>query len=397
MELKRNLSLAAYMSSRKTYFQRKRRNLQARQVRRKRRSVWVINGRTDQWWQNMIGEDVPDWCWKKIFRMSKECFLWTSKRTVPLSGSKFRLAKSQGPEYGETSSNNSLLSHRVSVNDSECLRNSSVYSTQAHTLSVRDDQYDTGTKVLTLTKNTGEMRRKVSEFEIKFGMTQAYGCIDGTHIPLIRPPQNSQDYFCYKQYFSLNIQTICDSKGYFMDVECKWPGSVHDAKMFANSSINHKMKTGQLPKTFITLLPGYEAIPNYLIGDPAYPLTPFCMKEYQSCVTNEEVVFNNMLRSARNQVECAFGRLKVRWGLLTRKVDLKLEMVPTVALSFTTTAKLKVTTWMMKNFGLKYFDTKLRKKVTQNARSSLFMRDKWGRLCLYSVNQVHTAKLPDDY
>ena len=109
---------------------------------------------------------------------------------MPLSGSKFRLAKSQGPEYGETSSNNSLLSHRVSVNDSECLRNSSVYSIHAHTLSVRDDQYDTGTKVLTLTKNTGEMRRKVSEFEIKFGMTQAYGCIDGTHIPLKRHPQN---------------------------------------------------------------------------------------------------------------------------------------------------------------------------------------------------------------
>ena len=59
-----------------------------------------------------------------------------------------------------------------------------------------------------------------------------------------------------------------------MDVECKWPGSLHDAKVFANSSINHKMKTGQLPKTFITLLPGYEAIPNYLIGDPTYPLRP---------------------------------------------------------------------------------------------------------------------------
>ena len=75
MELKRNLSLAAYLSARKTYLQRKRRNLQARRVRRKRRSVWVINGRTDQWWQNMIGEDVPDWCWRKNFRMSKECFI----------------------------------------------------------------------------------------------------------------------------------------------------------------------------------------------------------------------------------------------------------------------------------------------------------------------------------
>ena len=74
MELKRNLSLAAYLSARKTYLQRKRRNLRARRVRRKRRSVWIINGRTDQWWQNMIGEDVPDCCWRKNFRMSKECF-----------------------------------------------------------------------------------------------------------------------------------------------------------------------------------------------------------------------------------------------------------------------------------------------------------------------------------
>ena len=76
MELKRNLSLAAYISVRKAYLQRKRRNLQARQVRRKRRSVWVINGRTDQWWQNIIGEDVPDCIGvgRKKIRMSKECF-----------------------------------------------------------------------------------------------------------------------------------------------------------------------------------------------------------------------------------------------------------------------------------------------------------------------------------
>lgn len=57
------------------------------------------------------------------------------------------------------------------------------------------------------------------------------------------------------------------------------------------------------------------------------------MKEYETCVTNEEVVFINMFRSVRNPVECAFGRLKVRWVLLTRNVDLKLKMVPTVAYS----------------------------------------------------------------
>ena len=34
---------------------------------------------------------------------------------------------------------------------------------------------------------------------------------------------------------------------------------------------------------------------------------------------NEEVVSNAMLRSARNPVECVFGRLKSRWQVLTKK------------------------------------------------------------------------------
>ena len=52
-------------------------------------------------------------------------------------------------------------------------------------------------------------------------MIQEFECIDGTHISLERPFVNSQDYFNYKQYFLLNVQAICGSKEYFMDVECK--------------------------------------------------------------------------------------------------------------------------------------------------------------------------------
>jgi hypothetical protein len=57
------------------------------------------------------------------------------------------------------------------------------------------------------------MRQKVSEFETKFGMVQAFGCIDGTHIPMKRPIVDSQDYFNYKQFFSLNVQAVCDFYG----------------------------------------------------------------------------------------------------------------------------------------------------------------------------------------
>ena len=44
-----------------------------------------------------------------------------------------------------------------------------------------------------LHQDKDEMIRKVSEFELKFGMIQAFGCIDGTHIPLKTPMINSQD------------------------------------------------------------------------------------------------------------------------------------------------------------------------------------------------------------
>ena len=37
-----------------------------------------------------------------------------------------------------------------------------------------------------------------------------------------------------------------------------------------------------------------------------------------------------MLRSARNPIECAFGRLKARWQVLTKKLDFKLEKIPTI-------------------------------------------------------------------
>ena len=49
------------------------------------------------------------------------------------------------------------------------------------------------------------------------------------------------------------------------------------------------------------------------------------MKQYAICQDNNEVMFNTMLRSAGNQIECAFGRLKARWRILLRSMDLKLE------------------------------------------------------------------------
>ena len=48
-----------------------------------------------------------------------------------------------------------------------------------------------------------------------------------------------------------------------------WPGSVHVANVFANSTISENLRKNLLPITYSTLLPGQGPIPNHLIGDPA--------------------------------------------------------------------------------------------------------------------------------
>ena len=100
-----------------------------------------------------------------------------------------------------------------------------------------------------------------------------------------------------------------------------------NAKVFANSTVCKKLRSGEINQIFLNLMPGYDTLPNYIIGDLAYPLAPYCMKECQTRVGNKQVVFNNLLRIVRNQTECPFGRV------LTKTVDSKFEIIPTVVYS----------------------------------------------------------------
>ena len=181
---------------------------------------------------------------------------------------------------------------------------------------------------------------------------RAFGCIDGTHKHIKRPIRNSQDYYNYKKILLLKCsKAVCDSRGRFIDVECKWPGSVHDAKVFGNLVINKNLRDNLLPTTYSIPLPGQDPIPNYLIGDLAYPLTLYSMKEYQSCSSNSEVIFDNLLRSARNQVECSLEDLKVDGWTLNLSLSLLLFTV-TFSFNWGEIAKLMTKRFMHKFKGI---------------------------------------------
>ena len=125
------------------------------------------------------------------------------------------------------------------------------------------------------------------------------------------------------------VQALCDYRCCFRDDVVKWSGSVHDARTFANSRLNHLLKSEIIPPCRRKLLD--EEVPVFIIGDPAYPLMPYVMKEYAGGGMNcKEQYFGYRLCSARNVIECSFGRLKARFGCLRRAMDINMHDLPNV-------------------------------------------------------------------
>lgn len=166
------------------------------------------------------------------------------------------------------------------------------------------------------------LRDVVNGFRDRWGFPQCAGAIDGTHVPIIAPHVNRADYYNRKGHYSVILQAVVDHKLQFWDINVGWPGKVHDARVFANSTLFQKGQSGRLFPPWTEEFHGV-GIPISIVADAAYPLLPWVQKPHPEGhgLTQDQRRYNYKLSRARMCVEGAFGRLKARWRCLLKRND----------------------------------------------------------------------------
>ena len=85
------------------------------------------------------------------------------------------------------------------------------------------------------------------------------------------------------------LQAVVDHEYLFRDVYVGWPGSVHDARVFANSSLYQRAHDKEILKSCSRAILGKTIFP-FLVGDSAYPLSSWLMKPFPHGSTLKLVV-----------------------------------------------------------------------------------------------------------
>ncbi len=292
------------------------------------RSLWV-KPRSSQWWEQVVNQMFTQYDWLENFRMSNATFLYVCNElhsTIERNDTTLRKAIPVEQRVAitiwflSTGSDFRTIGHLFGVSKSTvCLVTREVCQAIVTILLP---------KYIRFPVNDG-LKEVVTGFKHKWGFPQCAGVVDGTHIPIVSPQEYPADYFNRKGWHSILMQGTVNHLGHFVDVYIGWPGRVHDARVFTNSTLYRKGQEGVLLPPWVEHLGGGD-IPLVILGDPAYPLLSWLMKAFpdNGRLTPQQKLFNYRLSRARVVVEHAYGRLKARWRCLMKRIDIDVRNVP---------------------------------------------------------------------
>jgi hypothetical protein len=137
------------------------------------------------------------------------------------------------------------------------------------------------------------------------------GAIDCTHVEVLAPGVPNRELFRNRKgRLSINVQAVCDAELNFTNVVVRWPGSVHDSRIFSNSEICARLMNRE--------------VDGWLLGDAGYGCKPYLMTPLPEPKTRSERAYNYAHIRSRNVIERAFGVIKKRFACLASVIRLDL-------------------------------------------------------------------------
>ena len=110
---------------------------------------------------------------------------------------------------------------------------------------------------------------------------------------------------------------LCDAEMRIMDVVARWPGSVHDQRIFNNSRVMSRFEANEFPGSII-------------LGDGGYENRPYLVTPLSNPQSLGERLYNESQIRSRCVIERTFGVLKKRFPILAIGMRCSLDLVMAV-------------------------------------------------------------------
>ena len=167
--------------------------------------------------------------------------------------------------------------------------------------------------------NSNRIRREFSS-KTEGILSGCIGAVDGWLVKILSPTTNEVpnpgSYFSRKNVYGLNVQVIVDKRKRILWRHIGEVGSSHDSQVFHDSRLGKCLQRER------------EYLANqglYIVGDSAYALRNYLLCPYDNALPRSpEDCYNYFLSSARIYVECCFGEVDRRWGILWGPIEGKL-------------------------------------------------------------------------
>lgn len=177
------------------------------------------------------------------------------------------------------------------------------------------DEY--AAEVISLPTTNEGWLQVVGDFEARWNLPHCLGAFDGKHIRIQKPKNSGSLHFNYKQFFSVVLMALVDSKYQFLWIDVGGVGHQSDAQIYNNSELKECIDAGTLGIPDPASLPHDDddhPMPYFFVGDDAFAMRTYMMKPYgRRNLDQQQKIFNYRLSRARRVVENAFGILALRF------------------------------------------------------------------------------------